>query len=187
MLDFRANLMQAKGKKRQREETPQPQKTEKTKKRRKCGRVERFQGGVFRWLNEQLYTQNSQHSWDMFTSNPAYFAQYHQGFQLQQAAWPVKPLDWVKEQITLRDTGTAMTIADLGCGEGELALHFDSLPHLTFLSFDLCPSAPHVSVADIAHLPLPSASVDLVVYCLSLMGTNHVDCLTEGRRVLRKK
>lgn len=33
-------------------------------------------------------------------------------------------------------------------------------------------------------MPLPSASVDVVVFCLSLMGTNMMDFIREARRLL---
>jgi ribosomal RNA-processing protein 8 len=33
-------------------------------------------------------------------------------------------------------------------------------------------------------VPLPSASVDVVVFCLSLMGTNMMDFIQEARRLL---
>nr|XP_027208258.1 ribosomal RNA-processing protein 8-like [Penaeus vannamei] len=36
-----------------------------------------------------------------------------------------------------------------------------------------------------AHTPLKSGSVDVVVFCLSLMGTNIKDFVTEANRVLK--
>ena len=42
-----------------------------------------------------------------------------------------------------------------------------------------------VTVADIANLPLGDSSVDMVVFCLSLMGTNIRDFIFEAGRVLK--
>ena len=42
-----------------------------------------------------------------------------------------------------------------------------------------------VTVADIANLPLGDNSVDMVVFCLSLMGTNIRDFIFEAGRVLK--
>ena len=36
-----------------------------------------------------------------------------------------------------------------------------------------------------AHVPLPDNSVDVAVFCLSLMGTNLADYIREARRVLK--
>jgi len=38
-----------------------------------------------------------------------------------------------------------------------------------------------------AHVPLPNASVDVCVFCLSLMGTNITDFVKEARRVLKQE
>jgi ribosomal RNA-processing protein 8 len=84
------------------------------------------------------------------------------------------------------------TIADLGCGTASLAYrlqpHLNDL-HLTLHSFDLSkptgPSAPLVTVADVANLPLPDGSVDVAIFCLALMGTNWLDFIDEAYRILR--
>ncbi|OCK82768.1 hypothetical protein K432DRAFT_391011 [Lepidopterella palustris CBS 459.81] len=84
------------------------------------------------------------------------------------------------------------TLADLGCGTALLSLRLQ--PHLSSLrlrihSFDLAvptgPSGPLVTVADIAALPLPAASVDVAIFCLALMGTNWPDFIDEAYRILR--
>jgi ribosomal RNA-processing protein 8 len=188
MLDFSGAMLGKKPSKRPREPSakPAPKPSSKPQKK-KPSRLQRFEGGVFRWLNEQLYTQDSSHSLDLFASNPHYFAQYHKGFQQQQAVWPVKPLEWVRGEVESRDTGEEIVLADLGCGEGQLASDLQSRSHIKVLSFDLFQTAPHVTVADIAHLPLQAGTVDIAVFCLSLMGANHVDFLREARRVLKRK
>ena len=45
--------------------------------------------------------------------------------------------------------------------------------------------APHVRQADIASLPLDSASLDICVFSLSLMGTNFPEFLQEANRCLK--
>ncbi|RAR00429.1 ribosomal rna-processing protein 8 [Stemphylium lycopersici] len=91
-----------------------------------------------------------------------------------------------------RDFKGHSTIADLGCGTASLSYrlqpHLKSL-NLTFHSFDLSkptgPSAPLVTVADIAALPVPDNSVDVAIFCLALMGTNWLDFIDEAYRILR--
>ena len=77
-------------------------------------------------------------------------------------------------------------MVDLGCGEG--ILHNLVAPEKIFSaihSYDLVQLAPHVEVVDIKQLPLESQSVNVAVFCLSLMGTNYLDFLTEAARVLK--
>jgi ribosomal RNA-processing protein 8 len=52
-------------------------------------------------------------------------------------------------------------------------------------SFDLVATNDRVVACDIAHVPLGPATVDVVVICLALMGTNYVDFLVEARRILK--
>ncbi len=85
-------------------------------------------------------------------------------------------------------TAGLCTIADLGCGDAKLAqaLTPDAKHlHLRLLSFDLHAPHPLVTRADIAHLPLADASVDVAVFCLALMGTNWIDFVEEAYRLLR--
>ena len=80
-----------------------------------------------------------------------------------------------------------MVIADFGCGEGKLALELKKAGHpLTNIhSFDAGKMGDHVTQCDIAKVPLKDKSVDVVVFCLSLMGTNFPIFLKEANRVLK--
>lgn len=53
-------------------------------------------------------------------------------------------------------------------------------------SFDLVESNEFITAADIAHVPLKDGEVDVVIFSLSLMGTNVKSFLIEARRILRK-
>lgn len=72
-------------------------------------------------------------------------------------------------------------IADMGCGEAALAKR---VAH-SVRSFDLVAAAPGVEACDMAHTPLLAASMDAVVYCLALMGTELTKYLLEANRVLK--
>lgn len=76
-----------------------------------------------------------------------------------------------------------LKIADLGCGEGWLALE---VTKSEVLSYDIGKLSPHVIQADIADLPLEKASIDVAVFCLSLMGTNYTEFLLEATRILKQ-
>ncbi|KAI2469964.1 methyltransferase-domain-containing protein [Annulohypoxylon bovei var. microspora] len=88
-----------------------------------------------------------------------------------------------------RTTGTC-TIADLGCGDAKLAEALQSSLkklRLSVLSYDLQSPSALVTKADVANLPLPDGGVDVVVFCLALMGTNWLDFVEEAYRILHWK
>jgi ribosomal RNA-processing protein 8 len=70
---------------------------------------------------------------------------------------------------------------DFGCGEAELAKSVEQTVH----SFDLVAVNESVISCDMAHVPLQNSSVDVAVFCLSLMGTNLNDYILEANRVLK--
>ena len=115
----------------------------------------------------------------LFKSDPALFHSYHQGYQHQAAQWPLDPLNCLMTEILRQDSG--LVIADLGCGEARLARSVPNTVH----SFDLVAANDSVTVADIANLPLQDKSVNMVVFCLSLMGTNMRDFVFEAARILK--
>uniref|UniRef100_A0A7S2SF88 Ribosomal RNA-processing protein 8 n=1 Tax=Rhizochromulina marina TaxID=1034831 RepID=A0A7S2SF88_9STRA len=141
----------------------------------------KLEGAKFRMLNEQLYTTRGEEAFRSFSREPGLFDIYHRGFREQVEKWPVNPLHRIIQWI--KAGHAKAVVADLGCGDAELA---DSLPN-TVHSFDLVSRRPHVTACDMARLPLPASSVDIAVFCLSLMGTNLADYLGEAHRILRKK
>lgn len=72
-------------------------------------------------------------------------------------------------------------IADFGCGEAKLAQSVKQTVH----SFDLVALNGLVKACDMSSVPLKSNTVDVAVFCLSLMGTNLKDYLVEANRVLK--
>ena len=53
------------------------------------------------------------------------------------------------------------------------------------MSFDAGKSAQHVIQADIGNTGIEAESVDVGVFCLSLMGTNYDDFIREANRVVK--
>lgn len=169
----------------------------------------------FRHLNETLYTRPSAEAFDLFEESPEMFQEYHEGFRRQVNVWPENPVDGYIADIKVRgrqrqaprdgkggkpSSSTALgpllrtertcTIADLGCGDAKLAetLQADSKKlNLKILSYDLQSPSPLVTRADIANLPLEDGSVNVVIFCLALMGTNWPAFIDEAYRVLHWK
>jgi len=97
------------------------------------------------------------------------------------AQWPSNPVDEIMAE--LRKLPKGKIVADMGCGEAKIAQGLGK--HHTVHSFDLVAANEHIVACDISKVPLPSQSVDVVVFCLSLMGTNYIDFVREGVRLLR--
>lgn len=95
--------------------------------------------------------------------------------------WPTNPVDVFIKYLESKDFKTV--IADMGCGEAKIAqtLH----KKLTIHSFDLAAPNQFIVACDIAHVPLPPATVDICIFCLSLMGTNFMDFIQEAYRILK--
>lgn len=66
----------------------------------------------FRHLNQTLYTTPSSSSYHLFSQNPTFFTEYHDGFQRQVNAWPENPVDgfirWIKERGLVKTAGKAL-------------------------------------------------------------------------------
>uniref|UniRef100_A0A034WTA5 Ribosomal RNA-processing protein 8 n=1 Tax=Bactrocera dorsalis TaxID=27457 RepID=A0A034WTA5_BACDO len=136
-------------------------------------------GGRFRYINEQLYTMDSTDANEFFKSDAEAFNAYHAGYQQQVEKWPMNPLDRIIKMI--KRLPKSLEIVDFGCGEGRLAT---MLPNKVY-SMDLVSTRSDIIACDMAYTPLNDQSVDIAVYCLSLMGTNLKDYLLEANRVLR--
>lgn len=140
----------------------------------------KLEGARFRVINERLYTCRGEDAFEEFQKDKNLFDVYHEGYREQTLSWPSNPLDIIIDWIRTRHS-TAI-VADFGCGEARLA---HTLKKQKVHSFDLVSKNAHVIPCDIANVPLANKSVDIVVFCLSLMGTNIGDFLLEANRVLK--
>ncbi|XP_068718002.1 uncharacterized protein [Montipora capricornis] len=141
--------------------------------------TKQLESSRFRWINEQLYTTTGEEAVALFSEDPSLFDIYHRGFTNQVGLWPVNPVDMIIQW--LRKRASSDVIADFGCGEAVIAQSVQNKVH----SFDLVAKNELVTACNMAKVPLKPASVDVVVFCLSLMGTNLVDFLREAHRVLK--
>ncbi|XP_053688111.1 ribosomal RNA-processing protein 8 [Sabethes cyaneus] len=141
--------------------------------------VESLKGSRFRFLNEQLYKSTGEVSRKMFLEDPEAFRAYHDGYRHQIAQWCVNPLDRIIKSI--QKLPKNFVIADFGCGEARLA---EEVPHKVY-SLDLVAANKGVIACDMAQTPLETNSTNVVVFCLSLMGTNLRDFLLEANRIMK--
>lgn len=139
----------------------------------------------FRLLNEKLYKSSSSEALSYFQSNSEDFITYHKGFSLQAKKWPLNPNDLILKTLLLPKY-KSMSIADVGCGEATLAQKLLPLNY-NIKSFDLFALNNHVTVADMKNLPLENNTIDLAIYCLSLMNKNFKPFIAEANRILKNE
>ncbi|XP_029302226.1 ribosomal RNA-processing protein 8 [Cottoperca gobio] len=141
---------------------------------------QQLESARFRYINEVLYSTSSGEAKRMFKQDPQAFGIYHRGYTAQVQRWPANPVDAIISYIRLKPP--SLVVADFGCGDCKIARSVKNKVH----SFDLAATCELVTVCDMANVPLRDASVDIAVFCLSLMGTNLADFLAEANRVLKK-
>ncbi|XP_052894114.1 ribosomal RNA-processing protein 8 [Anopheles moucheti] len=141
--------------------------------------TDRLKGSRFRFINEQLYKMPGEEAKKLFHEDPASFDAYHEGYRQQVEQWPMNPLTRMIKCILKLPKN--MIIADFGCGEAKLAA---SVPHKVY-SLDLVANNSSVIACDMAKTPLEGNFVNVVIFCLSLMGTNLADFFLEANRVLK--
>uniref|UniRef100_H2LGX3 Ribosomal RNA-processing protein 8 n=1 Tax=Oryzias latipes TaxID=8090 RepID=H2LGX3_ORYLA len=140
---------------------------------------QRLESARFRYINEVLYSSSSGEAKRMFQQDPEAFWVYHKGYTSQVQRWPVNPVDQIISYIQKKPS--SLVVADFGCGDCKIARSVKNKVH----SFDLAATCELVTVCDMSKVPLGDASVDIAVFCLSLMGTNLPDFLAEANRVLK--
>ncbi|CAL1572012.1 unnamed protein product [Knipowitschia caucasica] len=141
---------------------------------------QRLDAARFRYINEALYSTSSKEAQRMFTQDQEAFWVYHRGYSAQVQRWPHNPVDQIIQFIKLKPA--SLVVADFGCGDCKIAKSVKNTVH----SFDLVATSELVTACDMAHVPLKDGSVDIAVFCLSLMGTNLADFLKEANRVLKR-
>ncbi|KAJ0022318.1 hypothetical protein NQD34_009808 [Periophthalmus magnuspinnatus] len=141
---------------------------------------QRLESARFRYINEVLYSSSSREARRMFTQDKEAFWVYHRGYSAQVQRWPDNPVDQIIQFI--KQKPTSLVVADFGCGDCKIAKNVKNKVH----SFNLVATCEMVTACDMANVPLKDSSVDIVVFCLSLMGTNLADFLKEANRVLKR-
>ncbi|KAF0990000.1 hypothetical protein HZS_3750 [Henneguya salminicola] len=111
--------------------------------------------------------------------NPELFEIYQNGFCLQSQRWPINPITEIIKII--KKCPKNISISDMGCGDAQLA---KSVKQKVY-SFDLVSNNKDVLECDFTKVPLNDSEIDIVVFCLSLMGTNLMDFFKEASRILK--
>ncbi|WBY56839.1 ribosomal RNA-processing protein 8 [Plasmodium yoelii yoelii] len=137
---------------------------------------------LFRYINEYMYTNSSEIVKKKLSETKNIFNIYHSGYNKQKKKWPKNPVDIIIKYLKKNYTKDSK-IADLGCGEAQIAKTFTDW---SITSFDLIQYNEYVTVCNITQLPLENDSYDCFVLCLSLMNTDWPKVIYESVRCLKK-
>ncbi len=140
-------------------------------------RVQRY--GDFSKMNNRWYATDSTKTHDRLATNPEEWAHDHTMYRQLRETWPVVPY---KEEITWLLARDGYVVGDFGCGEAFIASAAGD-KH-TIHSFDHVAIDKRVIACDIAHVPLEDESLDVAIFCLSLMGSNFTEYIREAHRCL---
>ena len=137
----------------------------------------RLKGAQFRMLNEYLYINKSSDSFQYFQKDPKQFRTYHNGFISQTKSWPINPIDIIIKDINnlMLLNKKSLKIGDFGCGDAKIAKTFKNNKNIQIYSYDLISELSYVISCDISHVNLKNNTLDIAIYCLSLMGNNFLD------------
>ena len=135
--------------------------------------------GDFSELNRSWSISRSDNNFNRIKNNPEEWYQYHTLYSEKRKTWDEIPYIEIANKIKGRPD---WKIADMGCGENLLAKEIKNKVY----AFDmLAIPGEDVIECDIANVPLEDQKVDAVVFSLSLMGSNHLDFIKEGYRILK--
>jgi ubiquinone/menaquinone biosynthesis C-methylase UbiE len=100
-------------------------------------------------------------------------------YQELRASWEVVPY---QEEIRWLEQREGLVVCDFGCGEALIAAAVADKHRVH--SYDHVAINDTVLACDIAAVPLDDGTLDVAIFCLSLMGTNFTDYLREAHRCL---
>ncbi len=134
--------------------------------------------GDFSQMNKTWSVSNSKNTHDRLLNNKEEWFYYHSLYSEKRKTWLEIPYIEISKKIKIRPD---WIIGDFGCGENLLS---KEIPNKVY-AFDHIAIDDSVISCDITNVPLEDNSLDVVVFCLSLMGSNYKDYFKEAYRVLK--
>jgi hypothetical protein len=134
--------------------------------------------GDFSEMNRVWSVSNSKTTGEKLNNNPEIWKLYHTLYRERRQEWNEIPYEVIGKKISSRPD---WVVGDFGCGENLLSKEITNKVH----AFDHVAIDETVTACDISNVPLKDNVLDVVVFSLSLMGTNYRDYLIEGHRTLR--
>lgn len=133
----------------------------------------------FTHLNQQINSENSETTHERMQKNPSEWLRYHRLYKELSDEWTVKPYEVLIDRI--KKLSEYWKIGDFGCGEAKIMETFGSD---RVFSVDHIAITNNVTECNMRSVPLPSKSLDVIIFSLSLMGKNWIEYIAEAHRCL---
>ena len=134
--------------------------------------------GEFSEMNKKWNTSNSKTTHDRLKEDNKEWFKYHKLYSDARKNWSEIPYKVIANIIKARPE---WVVGDFGCGENLLS---KEIPNKV-LSFDHVAIEDAVTVCDLTNIPLEDSKLDVIVFSLSLMGTNYKEYFKEAYRTLK--
>lgn len=61
--------------------------------------MQKLKSARFRYLNEEIYSNDSKKAQNIFKEDPQSYQAYHEGYRIQVSKWPINPLDVIIKSV----------------------------------------------------------------------------------------
>mgnify|MGYP001372149079 CR=1 FL=1 len=134
--------------------------------------------GDFTKLNRKINTENSKTTHERMIKDPDEWHEYHRQYREARKEWKVIPYEvWIDK---IKKMAPNMIVGDFGCGEAKISQAIGS----RVKNFDHVAIDPTVESCDMKSVPVESGTLNVAVFCLSLMGRDWKEYLKEAARCL---
>jgi len=134
--------------------------------------------GEFSEMNKKWNTSNSKTTHKNLKEDKAEWLKYHELYSKARKNWDDIPYKVIANKIKNRPE---WIVGDFGCGENLLSKEITN----KVFSFDHIAIDETVTSCDLCKVPLKDEILDVVVFSLSLMGTNYTEYFKEAYRTLK--
>ena len=134
--------------------------------------------GEFSEMNKKWNTSNSKTTHKNLKKDKAEWLKYHELYSKARNNWDEIPYKVIANKIKNRPE---WLVGDFGCGENLLSKEITN----KVFSFDHIAIDETVTSCDLCKVPLNDEILDVVVFSLSLMGTNYKEYFKEAYRTLK--
>ena len=136
--------------------------------------------GDFSEMNRVWSISNSKTTSERLLETPEEWYQYHTLYSEKRKEWNEIPYEVIGKKISSRPD---WVVGDFGCGENLLSKEINNQVY----AFDHIAIDENVIACNISDVSehLNNNVLDVVVFSLSLMGSNYIDYLKEGHRTLK--
>jgi len=139
-------------------------------------RLKKF--GDFSKLNRQINTEKSSSTHKRMLKNPEEWHEYHRQYREAREEWKIIPYEvWIEK---IKKMAPNTIIGDFGCGEAKIREAIGA----RVKSFDHVSIDATVESCDMKNVQVDSGTLNVAVYCLSLMGKDWKEYLKEAARCL---